>query len=413
MTPFVDWSLTEVVTGHNDDTMLEHVDTLQPVLWAIMVSLAEVWQSLGIQPAAVVGHSQGEIAAAVVAGALSLSDGARVVALRARALTALTGHGAMASVSLPPNDITKRLPQGLSLAAVNSPHSVVISGDTHTLDDFLTHLTDNGVRARRIEVDYASHAAQVEHIHHTLTQTLTPITPTTSHIPLYSTVTGKQIDTREMDSDYWYRNLRQTVQFEPAIRTLLHDGFQAFIEISTHPVLTLPVQETVEHNEATAVVLASTRRDDAGLDRILTSLTSLHTAGIDIDWNHVFTVRGTPTLDLPTYSFEHQRFWPTRTPTTTHTNPDPADTTFWTAVETQNWDSLATTLSLDQTQLSPVLTALSTWRREQTRRTTIDQWRYETTWTRLTPHHTHPQPHTNQPTHRWWLLTTQQHTNHP
>ncbi|TDB92244.1 acyltransferase domain-containing protein, partial [Nonomuraea longispora] len=165
LAPFVGWSLTGVLRGEDGQPGFDRVDVVQPVLWAVMVSLAGVWRSLGVVPAAVVGHSQGEIAAAVVAGALSLEDGARVVALRSQAIVALAGRGGMASVPLGSagvGELLTRWEGRLSIAAVNGPASTVVSGDVDAIDELLAHCEGQGVRAKRIEVDYASHSAHVE-----------------------------------------------------------------------------------------------------------------------------------------------------------------------------------------------------------------------------------------------------------
>ncbi|KJS58028.1 hypothetical protein VM95_35940, partial [Streptomyces rubellomurinus] len=203
LAPYVDWSLTEVLRG---GAGLDRVDVVQPVLWAVMVSLAGLWRSFGVEPAAVVGHSQGEIAAACVAGALSLEDGARVVALRARALPALSGEGGMVSLPLPAEEVARLLePYGgrISIAALNGPSSTVVSGDADVLEQLLAEHE----RARRIEVDYASHSAHVEAIREEILTALQGITPRPAQVPFYSTLVGEPIDTRTLDAAYWYRNL--------------------------------------------------------------------------------------------------------------------------------------------------------------------------------------------------------------
>ncbi|WP_432015777.1 acyltransferase domain-containing protein, partial [Streptomyces cucumeris] len=167
LAPFVDWSLTDVLRDVDSESWLDEVDVVQPVLWAVMVSLAEVWRSYGVEPAAVIGHSQGEIAAACVAGALSLQDAAKVVALRSKAIRALSGRGGMVSVSLDVEAVQERLTAWdgrLAVAAVNGPAMVVVSGDADALDELLAACEVDGVRARRIAVDYASHCSHVEEI---------------------------------------------------------------------------------------------------------------------------------------------------------------------------------------------------------------------------------------------------------
>nr|WP_053161264.1 type I polyketide synthase [Streptomyces caatingaensis] len=309
LAPHVDWSLTAVLRGAEGAPGLERVDVVQPVLWAVMVSLAEVWRSYGVRPSAVVGHSQGEIAAAVVSGALSLEDGARVVALRSRAIGALAGKGGMVSVPLPVAEVREligRWDGRVSVAAVNGPTSVVVSGEVAALDELMAHCEAEAVRARRIPVDYASHSAAVEEIRETILDVLAPVTPLAPEVPFFSTVTGEWLTGPVTDADYWYRNLRQTVELADSIRTLAQEGFGAFIEVSAHPVLTVPVQETLEGTDA--VVLGTLRRDEGGVERFLTSLAEAHVRGVDLDWNAVFgTARR---VDLPTYAFQRERFWP-------------------------------------------------------------------------------------------------------
>ncbi|WP_344266985.1 acyltransferase domain-containing protein, partial [Streptomyces sodiiphilus] len=211
---FVDWSVSEVLRGVEGAPSLERVDVVQPVLWAVMVSLAEVWRACGVVPSAVVGHSQGEIAAAVVAGGLSLEDGARVAALRSLAIArGLAGRGGMLSVSLPVGEVRERIGAWggrVSLAAVNGPGSVVVSGDPGALREVLAGCEAEGVRAKLIPVDYASHSAHVEAIREELLEVLGPVRPRSGDVPFRSTVTGEVMDTAGLDAEYWYTNLRRT-----------------------------------------------------------------------------------------------------------------------------------------------------------------------------------------------------------
>ncbi|MGW2162257.1 SDR family NAD(P)-dependent oxidoreductase, partial [Nonomuraea sp. NPDC001699] len=296
--PFVDWSLLEQVE-------LDRVDVVQPVSWAVMVSLAAVWESLGLRPDAVVGHSQGEIAAAVVAGGLSLSDGARVIALRSRLIgERLAGLGAMASVPLPVDQVD--LPDGLSIAAVNGPSSVVVSGDVEAVEELVGRLD----RARRIAVDYASHSAQVDRIRDELADVLAEVSPRSLRVPMLSTVTGEWLEGHELDAVYWCENLRRTVGFAPAVRQLL-ERHRFFLEVSPHPVLTPGIGECVDEAGVEAVIAGTLRRDDGGLDRLLASAAELFVRGVEVDWPSVLS--GGHRVDLPTYAFQHQRYWPVGT----------------------------------------------------------------------------------------------------
>ncbi|WP_242902338.1 type I polyketide synthase [Actinomadura terrae] len=300
--PYVDWSLAKELQGG-----LERVDIVQPASFAVNVGLARLWESFGVRPDAVVGHSQGEIAAAHIAGALSLEDAARVVALRSQAIARrLAGRGGMVSVALPVEQAAARLTAGLEIAAVNGPSSVVVSGDPHALDELVAACEADGVRVRRVPVDYASHSSHVESIEDELATLLDGLTPQTSPVPFFSTVEGQWLDTTTLDGSYWYRNLRRTVRFADAVETLAKDGFGAFVEVSAHPVLVPSIAEIVA--EPTAVV-GGLRRDDGGLDRFLRSAGEAHAAGVRVDWSEAFGPGPFRRADLPTYAFQHRRYW--------------------------------------------------------------------------------------------------------
>ncbi|MGN5637655.1 acyltransferase domain-containing protein, partial [Streptomyces sp. AC154] len=312
LAPFVDFDVVEVVAAGGS---LDDVGVVQPVTWAVMVSLAELWRSFGVVPDAVVGHSQGEIAAAAVAGALSLEDAARVVALRAGVIgRELAGLGGMASIPLPLVQVEERLAGGdwtgrLSVAAVNGPSSTVVSGDADAIREIVAAYVAEGVRARQVPVDYASHSAHVERIEAELLDVLAPVTPRSSEIPFYSTVTGELVDTTVLDAAYWYRNLRQTVRFEETVRLLLDRGFGTFVESSAHPVLGIGVQECADAVGVDVLTSGSLRRDEGGWERFLTSAAELFVRGVDIDWSALFDGTGARTVDLPTYAFQHEHYW--------------------------------------------------------------------------------------------------------
>ncbi|HEX7837775.1 MAG TPA: acyltransferase domain-containing protein, partial [Kofleriaceae bacterium] len=294
------------------DRVDDRVDVVQPALFAVMVSLAALWRSAGVAPGAVVGHSQGEIAAAFVAGALSLEDAARVVAVRSRALTRLAGGGAMAAIELGASEVEAQLaPFGrrLSIAAINSPRSTLISGEPEAIEQLLGQLAAAQVFARKVRVDYASHGAQVEAIAEQLVSELGDIAPRATAIPLYSTVTGALIDGRELTGAYWYRNLRQTVRFAEAEAGLLASGRRFFVEVSPHPVLTLAMEETGQSQGVAAVVVGTLRRDQGDYARFLLSLGQLHAGGCEVDWRTFFDRFGPRSVELPTYAFQRARFW--------------------------------------------------------------------------------------------------------
>ncbi|BAJ32820.1 MULTISPECIES: type I polyketide synthase [Kitasatospora] len=308
LAPHVDFDLEAVLRGAGD---LERVDVVQPALFAVMVALAEVWRSLGIRPAAVVGHSQGEIAAACVAGALTLEDAARVVALRSRALPALSGRGGMVSVALPADQVRERLGRWdgrLAVAAVNGTSSAVVSGDTDALDELLAACEAEEVRARRVDVDYASHCFHVEAVRDQVLEALAPVRPRAPEVPFFSSVEGRWIDGADaFDADYWYRNLREPVRFDEAVTALVRRGCTTLLEVSPHPVVTNGAQETVEALDADVAVVHTLRRDQGGRAQLLTALARLHVRGVRPDWPAVWP--GARRVELPTTAFVTEPYW--------------------------------------------------------------------------------------------------------
>ncbi|MFA1538223.1 type I polyketide synthase [Actinomadura monticuli] len=388
LNPHVDWSLTEVLRG--DGSELSRVDVVQPVLWAVMVSLAAVWADHGVTPAAVVGHSQGEIAAACVAGALTLDDAAKVVALRSKALRQLSGQGAMASLSIGEERATELLTDfpDVTVAAINSPSTTVISGPPDHIAAAVAAAEEQGLRARTIDVDYASHGPQIDQITDQLTRTLADITPQTARVTFYSTVTTTPHDTTTLDTQYWTTNLRHPVRFADTITTLLTDGHRLFIEVSPHPVQTPGIEECFEHAGTPATAIATLRRDHGDLAQIAHALAHAHTTGTPIDWTSWFPADPPPrTTDLPTYPFQHERYWlPEVAPPLSAAGPeDEEEARFWAAVEHGDADDFAGALGVagagePRASLDATLPVLSRWRRERRERSEVDSWRYRVEW---------------------------------
>ncbi|WP_416975923.1 SDR family NAD(P)-dependent oxidoreductase, partial [Streptomyces sp. 4F14] len=309
LAPFVEWDLLEAL---EDLEALGRVDVVQPVLWAVMVSLAHLWQSLGVTPAAVVGHSQGEIAAACVAGGLSLDDAARIIAVRSRLLAGtLGGRGGMASVRLPlaeAESLIARWEGRLSIAAVNGPSSVVVSGEAEAVTELVAAGEAEDFRTRRMDTDCAGHSPQVEEIRAALIEALADIAPMEGSVAFYSTVTGELTDTRELDAEYWYRNARETVRLADTTPLLASAGYEMFVEVSPHPVLTPSLEETLFESHPAAVVTGTLRRGENEPEQLLTALSTLHTHGVPVDWSAIVG-RGS-VMDLPTYAFQRERYWP-------------------------------------------------------------------------------------------------------
>ncbi|MGH3805534.1 MAG: SDR family NAD(P)-dependent oxidoreductase, partial [Pseudonocardiaceae bacterium] len=322
-------------------------------------------------------HSQGEIAAAYVSGALSLEDAATVVALRSRALRALCGEGSMMSLSLSRAEVEELVVgwDGVGVAAVNGPATTVISGPVAGLQGVAEECERREVRARWIPVDYASHSEHVERIEAQLLTDLAGIAPQRGKIPFYSTVTGERLDATGLDAAYWYRNLRQTVLFSDTIEALAEAGQRAFVEVSAHPVLIPALHAILQDVES--VVVGSLRRDEGGLDRLVRSAAEAYVRGVEIDWAAVLPAGRT--VLLPTYAFQRERYWLERTALVESSDVDGA--AFWAAVERGDAEALSVDLGVaEDTPLRELVPALSAWRRRRDQDAVLDQWRYRVSW---------------------------------
>ncbi|TAI40948.1 SDR family NAD(P)-dependent oxidoreductase, partial [Streptomyces tsukubensis] len=375
LAPYVEWELDDVLAGHHG---FEAAGVVQPALWAVMVSLAAVWQAAGVQPDAVVGHSQGEIAAAAVAGILSLEDAAKVVALRSRTLAALAGRGGMLSIAEPADAVRRRIAgfgDRLSVAAVNGPSATVVSGEPDALRE-LQDACGEAVRTRMIPVDYASHGPQVDALREDILTALTGIVPGEARIPMVSAMSGQWLTGPEMDAAYWYASLREPVEFDRAIRVLGEAGHGVFVEASPHPVVIQAIADTLEDRDPIAV--GTLRRDDGGAERLLTSLAEAYVRGVTVDWTTVLS--GGNTVDLPTYAFQHRHYWPRPAAPSAlpQTGSSPAEAGFWAAVEQGDADTLAQLLGVDAAEST--LGALTDWRLRERADATVADWRYRIRW---------------------------------
>jgi myxalamid-type polyketide synthase MxaE and MxaD len=312
----VDWSLLAELQATEADSQLVQIDVVQPLLFALQVALAELWRSWGVQPVAVVGHSLGELAAAYVAGILTLADALRIICVRSKLLKRLSGQGAMAVVELSFDEATQAIAEQTHLLAVgvsNSRHSTVLSGDPAALAQLLQRLEHDGIFCRLIKSDVAGHSPQVDPLLPELKQTLSTLQPQAGRLRMQSTVSGENISGPELTADYWVRNLREPVRFASAIERLTASGHDLFIEISPHPVL-LPAISEVAQEQAAAqsrpapVVVASLRRERDERLEMLHALAQLHCAGQPVNWSHFFP-NGGRCVSLPAYPWQRQRYW--------------------------------------------------------------------------------------------------------
>jgi acyl transferase domain-containing protein len=282
------------------------------VLFAVMVSLAAHWRALGIQPDAVLGHSQGEIAAAYVAGALLLRDAAKVVTLRSKAISAIAGTGSMVSIPRPLQQVCALIEpwgQSISVAAHNGPRSTVVTGDAVALDELVAECERDDLTVTRIPVDYASHSVHVEVLRETLRDSLAGLQPRTGDTTFISAVTGAGLDASCLDCEYWFANLRQPVSFEHAVRWAYEHGYRTFIESSPHPVLTAGIQESLEDYDTDHSVVGTLRRNDGGMRRFLLSAAEAHVHRKSPNWASMLDDTGACCIDLPTYAFQRKRYW--------------------------------------------------------------------------------------------------------
>jgi acyl transferase domain-containing protein len=324
LAPWVDWSLVDVVIGAQSAASLDRIDVVQPALFAMMVSMARVWRSLGVTPDAVIGHSQGEIAAAHTAGAVTLPDAAKIVALRSRLLATVAGQGSMAGILLPEHRVRELLGQWgnrVGIAAVNGPNSTTVSGETSAVEELVATCESQGARARLIKSTVPGHSPLLDQFEDQLKDGLGRITPMPSPVAIYSTVTGDLIDPAELDAAYWFRNLRQTVRFEAAMRrVIIEQEHSTVIEISPHPVLQVAVEETADALAASPTVVSTLNKHDGSVGKVLASLAELHVRGVPVNWTAAFAADHPRRIDLPTYAFQRQRYWLTAPADTATTN---------------------------------------------------------------------------------------------
>ncbi|MDC0708567.1 SDR family NAD(P)-dependent oxidoreductase [Stigmatella sp. ncwal1] len=297
-------------------------EVVQPLLFAIQVAIVQLWRSWGIEPAAVTGHSVGEISAAHVAGALTLEDAALLVAVRSELLMRISNQGGMAMIELPAADVERRLARyetHLSIGAVNAPGSTVVSGQLAAIEELLAELAADGVFARKVKIDVASHSPQVTPLLEEFRRRLAGLRPRSGGVPMISTVTGGEVAGSSLDGDYWARNLRQMVRFADAITTLDRTGCGRFLEISPHPILAMAIEQTLGERR---VIAASLRRGQPELGALSESLAMLHASGHPVDWSKIFR-SAQPSVLLPTYPWQRERYWEAaRSSGSTHVDVD-------------------------------------------------------------------------------------------
>ncbi|MDQ0779953.1 acyl transferase domain-containing protein [Streptomyces aurantiacus] len=311
--PLVDWSLLDTVLGRSGAADTERTDVAQPVLFSVMVSLAALWEAHGVRPDAVIGHSQGEVAAACVAGVLTLPDAALVTVRRSRLFAEeLPGRGMMAAVELSADAVRQRIRDRdahLDVAVVNGPLAVTVAGEPDAVERFVADCKADGLRARIVVRSGASHCALIEPLREPLRVLLDGIPHHAPRIPFFSTVTAGPLTVDDLDAGYWFRNAREPVDFQGAVRALLDDGHRTFVECSPHPLLGSALLDTAQEAGHEPTAVGTLRRDEGGRQRFLRSLAEAHVQGVPVDWAPVLAGTGARPTDLPTYPFQRRRHW--------------------------------------------------------------------------------------------------------
>ena len=308
---FAGWSLIDQLSAGEELSKLQHTEYAQPAIFAVEVALARLWQSWAVMPAAIIGHSAGEVAAAHIAGVLDLEEAVRVVVHRGKLMEASTGQGKMAAVHLPLSSVSERIKtfgERVSIAASNSPESTVISGDTDVVQELTESWLRQGIGCRMLPVDYAFHSAQMQPFSEELARVLGSVKTHAQTVPIISTVRGAVTDGAMFDAHYWGQNVRLPVLFSNAVGVAMQMGLRTFLEVGPHPVLLANVGECLGAEARKESLIPSLLRNKDDVSSMLSSLGKLYVAGSAVDWNAVYAAPAAP-VTLPSYPFQRQRFW--------------------------------------------------------------------------------------------------------
>ncbi|UOZ02692.1 type I polyketide synthase [Amycolatopsis sp. WQ 127309] len=359
--------------GSDDAALLDHTGYTQPALFALEVALYRLLESFGVTPGFVAGHSIGELAAAHVAGVFDLADAAALVAARGRLMQALPSGGAMVAIQASEDEVVPLLTGGVAIAAVNGPQATVVSGDEQAVLDLAAGFGATGRKTRRLTVSHAFHSPRMDPMLAEFRAVAERVTFAPPRIPLVSTVTGEPAT--ELGADYWVGQVREAVRFADAVRTLETAGATTFTEIGPDGVLSAMAAESFTGVTEDPVVTPALRGDRPEADAFAAALARLYVRGFAPDWDVVFAGTTPRRVDLPTYPFQHARFWPTAAPA-----PEKAsagDDEFWTAVRQGD---LSTLPGFPADALQEALPALSEWHEGRREQSIVDSWRYGVRW---------------------------------
>ncbi|MEU5274756.1 SDR family NAD(P)-dependent oxidoreductase, partial [Streptomyces hygroscopicus] len=376
--------------GSADAELLDRTAFTQPALFAVEVALFRLLEHFGVTPDVLIGHSIGEVAAAHVAGVFSLADACTLIAARGRLMQALPEGGAMVAVQASEEEIAASLAgreAEVSIAAVNGPTAVVISGDEAAALEIAAQWAEQGRKTRRLRVSHAFHSPRMDAMLDDFRDVVAGLSFQAPSIALVSNVTGEAATGDDVCTpEYWVRHVRQAVRFADGVRALGAQGVTRFVEVGPDGVLSAMARDCLTAEEVSAsAVVPVLRKDRPEAQALTTALAELHVHGGSVAWETVFAGRGGRLVELPTYAFQRERFWPEVSITLggwdTAAAVDSVDARFWEAVEREDLEALAQALDIDgEAPLSAVLPALSAYHRSSRDQSTIDGWRYRVVW---------------------------------
>ncbi|WP_370682918.1 type I polyketide synthase, partial [Streptomyces hygroscopicus] len=389
--PLLDRPLREVMfaaEGSADAELLDRTAFTQPALFAVEVALFRLLEHFGVTPDVLIGHSIGEVAAAHVAGVFSLEDACALVAARGRLMQALPEGGAMVAVQASEEEIAASLAgraAEVSIAAVNGPAAVVIAGDEPAVLEIAAAWSERGRKTSRLRVSHAFHSPRMDAMLDDFRRVVRGLSFQAPTMALVSNVTGEPAGPEEISSpDYWVRHVREAVRFADGVRSLEAQGVTAYLEVGPDGVLSAMARDCLTGEGTPAPAVAPVlRKERPETQALMAALTEAHVHGVAVDWETVFAGRGARTVELPTYPFQRQRYWLEGTggAATDSRAADAVDARFWDAVEREDLGALAEALDVDgRGSLSELLPALSSYRRQQRDRATVDGWRYRISW---------------------------------